>query len=47
MEQETIEQLEYRKDELVKRYIGTWNKPMSYYNCLEVINRDIDKLKRK
>ena len=45
MAKETLEQLEERKEELIKRYIGTFDKPLSYYNCLEVINKDIETIK--
>lgn len=34
------------KDELVRRYIGTYDKPTSYYNSLEVINKELDKRKK-
>ena len=47
MAKQTLKQLEERKDDLVKRYIGTFDKPLSYYNCLEIINKDIEKEKSK
>lgn len=47
MPKKTLKQLEKRKDELIKRYIGTFDKPLSYYNRLEVINKDIEKAKSK
>jgi len=27
------------KNEMVKRYIGTFDKPQSYYNALEIYNK--------
>ena len=47
MAKETLKQLEERKDNLIKRYIGTFDKPLSYYNCLEIINKDIEIAKNK
>lgn len=38
---ETLKELIERRDALLKRYIGVWAKPMSYYNCLELLDKQI------
>jgi len=43
----TLKQLEEEKENLIQRYIGTFDKPKSYYNCLEIINKEIEKVKSK
>lgn len=43
----TLKQLEEEKEDLVQRYRGRFDKPKSYYNCLEIINKEIEKAKSK
>jgi len=40
----TLEELRILRKELIKRYIGTFDKPKSYYNSLEVLNGHIANL---
>ena len=47
MNEETLEELNERKEALIKRYIGVWSKPKSYYSCMEAIDNSIAKLNKK
>jgi hypothetical protein len=38
-----LKQLEEAKTDLVKKYIGTFDKPLWYYNSLELLNANIEK----
>jgi len=38
---ETKEQLIQKREELIKEYIGTWNKPQSYFKQLEEIEQEL------
>jgi len=37
-----LKDLEQRREELIARYIGVYDKPMSYYNSLSVLDKKID-----
>jgi hypothetical protein len=37
----TLEALEELKNDLIGRYIGTWDKPDYYYRTLEILNDEI------
>ena len=39
----TKEQLIQKREELIKEYIGTWNKPQSYFKQLEEIEQELMK----
>ena len=45
--EETLSQLIKRREELVKRYIGVWSKPQSYYNTLELLDKKINEKSNK
>lgn len=41
IEDNTIEELEKYKDDIIKEYIGVFEKPQAYYDKLVYLNRQI------
>jgi len=42
-----LEELQKKREKIVKRYIGTFNKPVHYYKVLAAIDKEIEELKSK